>query len=154
MPPRSRMLNCRGHSSLCYYFTLSRWEGYSRSVRSRTSRPAAWPARRNQPMEKLAKAARDPSGADKSGNKIVSQDVQRLVESSRLAGTGGGKNQSGNVAQEGSSEAGKSYVVQKGDSPAGIAKKFKVSYARPIKGKQHRRSQKIADWTEVSNPMN
>ena len=82
---------------------------------------------------KAAKAARDPSVADKSGNKIVSQDVQRLVESSRLAGTGGGKNQSGNVAPEGSSEAGKSYVVQKGDSPAGIAKKFKVSYGDLLK---------------------
>ena len=79
------------------------------------------------------KAVRDPAATDKSGNKSVSQDVQRLVESSRLAGAGGGKGQSSNVAQEGSSEAGKSYVVQKGDSPAGIAKKFKVSYADLLK---------------------
>ena len=32
-------------------------------------------------------------------------------------------------AQEGAGESAKVYVVQKGDSPAGIAKKFKVSYA-------------------------
>ena len=82
---------------------------------------------------KPAKAVRDSAATDKSGNKIVSQDVQRLVESSRLASVGSGKGQSNNLAQEGSSEGGKSYVVQKGDSPAGIAKKFKVSYADLLK---------------------
>jgi LysM repeat protein len=70
---------------------------------------------------------------DKPGNKAVSPDVQRLVESSRLGGAGRGKPQFGNVAQEGSGEAGKFYVVQSGDSPARIAKKFKVSYADLLK---------------------
>jgi LysM repeat protein len=78
------------------------------------------------------KAARDPT-VDKSGNKAVSADGQKLAESSRLAGTGGGKTQYGNLAQEGSGEAGRSYVVQKGDSPAGIAKRFKVSSSDLLK---------------------
>jgi LysM repeat protein len=80
-----------------------------------------------------AKPVRDSGIPDKSANKAVSPDVQRLVESSRLGGAGGGKAQSGNVAQEGSGEAGKFYVVQSGDSPARIAKKFKVSYADLLK---------------------
>jgi LysM repeat protein len=78
------------------------------------------------------KAVRD-SGTDKPGNKAVSPEVQRLVESSHLAGVGGGKAQYSNAAQEGSGEAGKFYVVQSGDSPARIAKKFKVSYADLLK---------------------
>ena len=80
-----------------------------------------------------AKAMRDPGIPDKSGNKAILPDVQKLVESSRLAGAGGGKAQSGTAAQEGSGEGGKFYVVQKGDSPAGIAKKFKVNYADLLK---------------------
>ena len=80
-----------------------------------------------------AKVVRDSGMPDKPGNKAVSPEVQKLVESSRLAGAGGGKPQSGNVAQEGSGEAGKFYVVQSGDSPARIAKKFKVSYADLLK---------------------
>ena len=80
-----------------------------------------------------SKVVRDSGMPDKPGNKAVSPEVQKLVESPRLAGTGGGKPQSGNVAQEGSGEAGKFYVVQSGDSPARIAKKFKVSYADLLK---------------------
>jgi LysM repeat protein len=80
-----------------------------------------------------AKPVRDSGMPDKSGNKAVSPDVQRLVESSRLAGAGGSKAQSNNAAQEGSGEAGKFYVVQSGDSPARIAKKFKVNYADLLK---------------------
>ena len=76
---------------------------------------------------------RDSGTPDKPGNKAVAPDVQKLVESSHLAGAGGGKAQYGNVAQEGSGEAGKFYVVQSGDSPARIAKKFKVSYADLLK---------------------
>ena len=79
------------------------------------------------------KAVRDAGTPDRAGNKAVAPDVQRLVESSHLAGTGGGKAQYSNVAQEGSGEAGKFYVVQSGDSPARIAKKFKVSYADLLK---------------------
>ena len=78
-----------------------------------------------------SKAARDSGVPEKSGNKAVSPDVQKLVESSHLAGGGGGK--TGNVVQEGSGEAGKFYVVQSGDSPARIAKKFKVNYADLLK---------------------
>jgi nucleoid-associated protein YgaU len=80
-----------------------------------------------------AKAARDPAMAEKSGNKAISPDLQKLVDSTRLAGAGGGKAQYSNAASEGSGDGGKSYVVQKGDSPAGIAKKFKVSYADLLK---------------------
>ncbi len=79
----------------------------------------------------LTKAVRDSGTPDKPGNKAVAPDVQRLVDSSHLAGAGGGKGS--NVAQEGSGEAGKFYVVQSGDSPARIAKKFKVSYADLLK---------------------
>jgi LysM repeat protein len=78
-----------------------------------------------------SKAVRDSGIAEKSGNKAVSPDVQKLVESSHLAGGGGGK--AANVGQEGSGEAGKFYVVQSGDSPARIAKKFKVNYADLLK---------------------
>ncbi len=80
-----------------------------------------------------SKSMRDSGIADKPGNKATSSDVQKLVDSSHLAGAGGGKSQYSNVAQEGSGEAGKYYVVQRGDSPAGIAKKFKVSYADLLK---------------------
>lgn len=79
----------------------------------------------------LTKAVRDSGTPDKPGNKAVAPDGQRLVDSSHLAGAGGGKGS--NVAQEGSGEAGKFYVVQSGDSPARIAKKFKVSYADLLK---------------------
>ncbi len=74
-------------------------------------------------------AARGSGTADKASGKTVPADVQKLVEAAHGSGSGGAKSQSGNVAQEGSGEAGKFYVVQKGDSPAGIARKFKVNYA-------------------------
>ena len=79
-----------------------------------------------------SKTVRDSGIPEKSGNKAVSPDVQKLVESSHLAG-GGGKAQYGSVAQEGPGEAGKFYVVQSGDSPARIAKKFKVNQADLLK---------------------
>ena len=80
-----------------------------------------------------SKVVRDSGMPDKSGNKAVSPDVQKLAESSHLAGAGSGKAQYNNVAQESSAEAGKFYVVQSGDSPARIAKKFKVNYADLLK---------------------
>jgi LysM repeat protein len=76
---------------------------------------------------------RDPGLPDKPGNKSVPPDVQKLVESSHPGGVGGIKAQNSNIAQEGAGEAGKFYVVQRGDSPAGIARKFKVSYADLLK---------------------
>ncbi len=54
--------------------------------------------------------------------------MQKLVDSSRISG-GGAKNQNNGGGQEAGGESAKVYLVQKGDSPAGIAKKFKVSYA-------------------------
>ena len=50
-----------------------------------------------------------------------------------VGGAGSVKAQSSNLAQEGVGEAGKFYVVQRGDSPAGIARKFKVNYADLLK---------------------
>jgi LysM repeat protein len=74
-------------------------------------------------------AARGSGPVDKSSGKTVPADVQKLVEASHASGGSGAKTQNGGLAQEGSGETAKTYVVQKGDSPAGIAKKFKVSYA-------------------------
>ena len=73
--------------------------------------------------------ARESGTSDKSAGKTIPSDVQKLVDSSRASGGGGVKTQNNGIAQEGAGESGKVYVVQKGDSPAGIAKKFKVSYA-------------------------
>ncbi len=74
-------------------------------------------------------AARESGTGDKFAGKTVSADVQKLVDSTHVSGGGGTKNQNNGIAQEGAGESAKMYVVQKGDSPAGIAKKFKVSYA-------------------------
>jgi LysM repeat protein len=74
-------------------------------------------------------AARGSGTADKSGGKTVPADVQKLVEASHASGGSGAKTQNSGTGPEGSGETVKTYVVQKGDSPAGIAKKFKVSYA-------------------------
>jgi hypothetical protein len=72
--------------------------------------------------------SRDPGTADKPAAKTVPADAQKLVDSSH-AGGGGSKSGGTGSAPEGVGESAKIYVVQKGDSPAGIAKKFKVSYA-------------------------
>jgi LysM repeat protein len=74
-------------------------------------------------------AARGAGTADKSGGKTVSADGQKLVEASHASGGSGAKAQNSALGQEGAGETVKTYVVQKGDSPAGVAKKFKVSYA-------------------------
>jgi LysM repeat protein len=74
-------------------------------------------------------AARGSGTADKSSGKTVPADVQKLVETSHPSGGSGAKAQNSGLVPEGSGETVKTYVVQKGDSPAGIAKKFKVSYA-------------------------
>ena len=59
-------------------------------------------------------------------------EAQKIVDSSRLTTGNGTKSQSGG-ASESVVEGGKTYVVQKGDNPAGIAKKFKVSYTELLK---------------------
>ena len=74
-------------------------------------------------------AVRDPGMLAKPANKSVPPDVQKLVEPSHPGGAGSAKAQSSNIALESAGEAGKFYVVQRGDSPAGIARKFKVNYA-------------------------
>jgi LysM repeat protein len=74
-------------------------------------------------------AARESGTADKSGGKTVPADVQKLVDTSHATAGSGAKTQNNGIAQEGAGESAKVYVVQRGDSPAGIAKKFKVSYA-------------------------
>jgi LysM repeat protein len=66
---------------------------------------------------------------DKSTGKTVPAEVQKLVDSSHASGSSATKTQNSGLTQESSGESAKVYVVQKGDSPASIAKKFKVSYA-------------------------
>jgi LysM repeat protein len=73
-------------------------------------------------------ASRETATADKPAGRTVPADVQKLVDSHASQG-GSSKSLSNGSAQEGAGESAKVYVVQKGDSPAGIAKKFKVSYA-------------------------
>jgi len=73
-------------------------------------------------------ASRESGTADKPAGKTVPADVQKLVDSSHVGG-GSSKSLNNGSASEGAGEAAKIYVVQRGDSPAGIAKKFKVSYA-------------------------
>jgi LysM repeat protein len=73
-------------------------------------------------------ASRETGIGDKPIGKTVPSDVQKLVDSSHAAG-GSAKSSSTGSASEGAGETAKIYVVQRGDSPAGIAKKFKVSYA-------------------------
>jgi LysM repeat protein len=64
--------------------------------------------------------------SDKGTVKPVPSDVQGLVDSSKVSGSSAGKSQNG-------AEPARVYVVQRGDSPAGIAKKFKVSYVSLLK---------------------
>ncbi len=65
--------------------------------------------------------------------KPIPSEVQNLVDSSRTSAGSTGKAQAGGAGQENTAEPGKVYVVQHGDSPAGIAKKFKVSFASLLK---------------------
>jgi LysM repeat protein len=74
-------------------------------------------------------ASRETATAHKWAGRTVPADVQKLVDSSHAFQGGSSKSLSNGSAQEGAGESAKVYVVQKGDSPAGISKKFKVSYA-------------------------
>ena len=74
-------------------------------------------------------ATRESGVPEKSGTKL---EAQKLIDSSRRTNGSGTKSQSGGVPEL-AGDGGKTYVVQKGDSPAGIAKKFKVSYAELLK---------------------
>src|ERR1700736_4923618 len=75
-------------------------------------------------------AMREPGTPEKSGTK---SEAQKIIDSSRQAAGSGTRSQGGAPSESGSEGGGKTYVVQKGDSPAGIAKKFKVSYAELLK---------------------
>lgn len=66
---------------------------------------------------------------DKPGTKL---EAQKIIDSSRQTVGSGTRSQNSRVLEP-TGESGKTYVVQKGDSPAGIAKKFKVSYAELLK---------------------
>jgi LysM repeat protein len=74
------------------------------------------------------------AGAQNGGAvKPISSEAQNLVDSSRASASGAGKPPAGGAGQENNTEVPKVYVVQQGDSPARIAKKFKVSYASLLK---------------------
>jgi LysM repeat protein len=74
------------------------------------------------------------AGAQNGGAvKPISSEVQNLADSSRTSGSGTGRPQAAGSGPENASESPKVYVVQRGDSPARIAKKFKVSYASLLK---------------------
>ena len=75
------------------------------------------------------KTAKETGIADKPVGKTVPTDVQKLVDASHGSGANGTKAQNSSSPAEADGESPKVYMVQKGDSPAGIAKKFKVSYA-------------------------
>ena len=72
---------------------------------------------------------RESGMPEKSGARL---EAQKLIDSSRQTTGSGTKSLSGGVS-ESAGDGGKTYVVQKGDSPAGIAKRFKVSYAELLK---------------------
>jgi LysM repeat protein len=73
--------------------------------------------------------ALDKASPDKGSGKTVPPDVQKLVDSSHSPAAESTKTQNAGSTQENAGQSTKVYVVQRGDSPAGIAKKFKVSYA-------------------------
>jgi LysM repeat protein len=75
------------------------------------------------------KPARETGIADKPVGKTIPTDVQKLVDASHGSGANGAKTQNNSSPAEAAGESAKVYMVQKGDSPAGIARKFKVSYA-------------------------
>ena len=83
----------------------------------------------NGKLATVQPAAREPGIPEKSGTK---SEAQKLIDSSRQTTGSGTKSLSGG-GSEPAGDGGKTYVVQKGDSPAGIAKKFKVSYAELLK---------------------
>jgi LysM repeat protein len=82
-----------------------------------------------QPASKDPAAAAHKIKTADTTTKPVPLDVQKLIDSPRVTSV---KSQT-NAAQETVSDGGKTYVVQKGDNPAGIAKKFKVNYTELLK---------------------
>lgn len=82
-----------------------------------------------KPGATQANGTRESGAPDKAPGKMVPADVQKLVDSSHAPLGSNAKVQNAGSAQENAGENAKVYVVQRGDSPAGIAKKFKVNYA-------------------------
>jgi nucleoid-associated protein YgaU len=81
-------------------------------------------------------AAQSEMVGQKGGAKQVPTDVQKLIEatnpSAGIAPKPPSATQSANPERSGA-ESNKTYVVQSGDSPAKIAKKFKVSFENLLK---------------------
>ena len=71
---------------------------------------------------------REAGVPEKSATKL---EAQKIIDSSRQTNSGPKAPIGG--GPESSGENGKTYIVQKGDNPAAIAKKFKVSYAELLK---------------------
>jgi LysM repeat protein len=84
--------------------------------------------------------------------KPVPLDVQKLVESSRQSGTKGQGSTS--VPEKPTDDAGKFYVVQRGDSPAAIARKFKVSYPELLKANNIEDPKKLQIGQKLIIPTN
>ena len=82
-----------------------------------------------QPASKESTAAAHKIKPADTTAKPVPLDVQKRIDSPRVTAA---KSQA-NAAQETVSDGGKTYVVQRGDNPAGIAKKFKVNYTELLK---------------------
>jgi LysM repeat protein len=88
---------------------------------------AAEPVKAKTAATTLPPGVREPGITEKSGTK---SEAQKIIDSPRQASSP--KPQNGS-SSESAAEPGKTYIVQKGDSPAAIAKKFKVSYAELLK---------------------
>jgi LysM repeat protein len=72
--------------------------------------------------------------APKTNPKPAPLDVQKLIDSSgQVPGSKTTATQSKTTASDQAPETGRSYIVQGGDNPARIAKKFKVNYADLLK---------------------
>jgi LysM repeat protein len=81
-------------------------------------------------------ATQPETTGQKAGSKQVPTDVQKLIEatnpSAGVAAKPGSATQPANPERS-AAEPNKTYVVQSGDSPAKIAKKFKVSFENLLK---------------------
>lgn len=84
--------------------------------------------------------------------KPVPLDVQKLVESSRQSGTKG--QGSASIPERPPDDGGKFYVVQRGDSPAAIARKFKVSYPVLLKANNIEDPKKLQIGQKLIIPTN
>jgi LysM repeat protein len=99
----------------------------------------------------LRAATAAPVGRDlvipsQSSMKPVPLDVQKLIDSSRTAQKAGAPQSSG-------ADEARTYIVQRGDSPAGIAKRFKVSYTELLKTNNIADPKKLQIGQKLSIPV-